>query len=131
MKRFTFSKKEKLKSKKLIDKLFSEGHTLTAYPLRLVYIPENFDDEVSLKATVSVSKKLHKKAVTRNRIKRLMREAYRIQKPNYFNKSETQYALMILYLSKDVPTYRFVEEKMKGILKKFEQTINKTKTNEV
>lgn len=130
MKRFTFAKKEKLKSKILIDKLFTEGKAVTVYPLRIVYRPENFEDGVRLKTAVSVSKKLHKKAVTRNRIKRLMREAYRTQKINYFNKSETQYALMILYLSKDIPDFNLVEEKMGKILKKFERATIKTTTNE-
>lgn len=131
MKRFTFAKKEKLKSKILIDKLFTEGKAVTVYPLRIVYNPEVFEDEVTFKATVSVSKKLHKKAVTRNRIKRLMREAYRTQKLNYFNKSETQYALMILYLSKDIPNFNLVEEKMEKLLKKFEEATIKTRTHEV
>ena len=89
MKLFSFSKRDKLKSKKVIDRLFLEGKSIVVYPLRLVYVSETFSDETHIKVAVSVSKKRHKKAVDRNRIKRLMREAYRLEKAHYFNKNKT------------------------------------------
>lgn len=121
---FSFSKKEKLKSKTQIDQLFKDGKAITVYPLRLIYCPAEFKDGSPIKTSVSVSKRLHKKAVARNNIKRLMREAYRTSKPIDFNKNKTAFALMILYLSRDTPQYKELSLKMKTLLTKFKGTID-------
>ena len=124
---FKYGKKDKLKSKKLIEQLFSEGKAVTAHPLRLIYLNTNHEDETIVKTAVSVSKKLHKTAVARNRIKRLIREAYRLNKPLYFNNSSTSYAFMILYLSKDGTTFEELNTKMKLLFEKF---LDKTSNHE-
>lgn len=114
-----YGKKDKLKSKKLIEQLFAEGKAVTVFPLRLVYLKTEFDDNSTLKTGVSVSKKLHKTAVARNRIKRLLREAYRLNKGAYFSNSSASYAFMILYLSKDGITFAEVNTAMKKLFQKF------------
>lgn len=119
MMRFQYSKKDKLKSKKLIEHLFNEGKSVTVYPLRLIYLKTDYEDGSTLKTGVSVSKRLHKNAVARNRIKRLLREAYRLNKPLYFNNSSTSYAFMILYLSKDGTTFDKLNDSIKLLFKKF------------
>lgn len=124
--KFTFSKSEKLKSEKLISKLFVEGQSVAAYPLRLIYLQTTFDDGVTFKTGVSVSKRHFKKAVDRNRIKRLMREAYRLQKNTYFNNFSKSYAFMILYIGKDETDYKTVSLKMNKIFEKF---LHKTTTD--
>ncbi len=116
---FKYSKKDKLKSKKRIEQLFNEGQAITVYPLRLVYIKAEFEDDGNLKTGVSVSKRLHKTAVARNRLKRLIREVYRLNKPLYFNNSSASYALMILYLGKDGTTFDKLNSSMKLLLQKF------------
>jgi len=116
---FNYRKKDKLKSKKLIEQMFTEGRAITVYPLRLVYLKIEFEDNSTIKTGVSVSKRLHKTAVARNRIKRLLREAYRLNKPLYFNNSSTSYAFMILYLSKDGTTFDKLNNSMKLLFKKF------------
>ncbi|WP_339622567.1 ribonuclease P protein component [uncultured Winogradskyella sp.] len=116
---FTYSKKDKLKSKKCIEQLFTEGKAVTAYPLKLIYLKINFEDGSILKTGVSVSKRLHKTAVSRNQIKRLLREAYRLNKPLYFNNSSTSYAFMILYLSKDGTTFDKLNTNIKSLFEKF------------
>ena len=116
---FKYGKKDKLKSQKLIEQLFTKGKAITAYPLRLIYLKTEFDDESILKTSVSVSKRLHKTAVARNKIKRLLREAYRLNKPLYFNNSSTSYTFMILYLSKDGTTFDKVNNSMKLLFVKF------------
>ena len=117
--KFTFNKKEKLKSKKLIEQLFANGQSVSAFPLRLVFLPTFFDDGVLVKTAVSVSKKHFKTAVDRNRIKRLMREVYRLNKSAYFNNITTQYAFMILYIGKDKPNITQIECQMKHLFEKF------------
>ncbi|MGJ8591483.1 MAG: ribonuclease P protein component [Aquaticitalea sp.] len=119
--KFTFNKKEKLKSEKLITQLFAEGKSVAAYPLRLVYLHTSFEDGVKAKAGVSVSKRNFKNAVDRNRIKRLLREAYRLQKPAYFNNFSASYAFMILYIGKEETDFHNVSLKMKQLFDKFLQ----------
>jgi len=121
---FTYSQKEKLKSKKLIDTLFTEGKAVTAYPLRMVYLSTDFDEAILAKTGVSVSKRNFKKAPDRNRIKRLLRECYRLNKTAYFNKVPNQYALMILYIGKEKPTFLDVETKMNQLFEKFSNKIS-------
>lgn len=121
--RFSFGKKDKLKSKKVIDALFSEGKSLVVYPLRLVYLQYNFDTSTQTKTGVSVSKRHFKKAVDRNRIKRLMREAFRLNRHGYFNNISTQYAFMILYIGKEKPDAVLMHATMNRLLGKFSEKI--------
>jgi len=125
--KFTFPKKEKLKSQKLIEKLFLEGKAVTAFPLRMLYLRTDFEDGTKIKTGVSVSKRNFKKAVDRNRIKRLLREAYRLNKPEYFNNITTSYAFMILYLGKDDTDFDSVNSKLKIVFKTFLDKISKDK----
>ena len=112
----TYKKIEKLKSEKLIEKLFSEGQSVAVYPLRLVYLKTNYDDPVKVKTGVSVSKRNFKKAVDRNRIKRLMREAYRLNKSKYLNNISDQYAFMILYIGKTGTDFETISKKMNTLM---------------
>ena len=125
--KFTFNKKEKLKSKKIIDQLFTKGQSVSAYPLRLIYMPTTFSENTIAKTGVSVSKRKFKKAVDRNRIKRLLREAYRLNKAIYFNNLTTQHAFMILYIGKEKPTLTQIETQMKLLFKKFSKKVSETK----
>ena len=120
--RNTYPKKEKLKSKKHIEQLFNIGKSVSVFPLRLVYLQTEFDDGVAIKAGVSVSKKLHKKAVHRNRIKRLLREAYRLNK-SQINTKDQQFAFMILYLGKEMPLFEDINKKMVQLLNTFNKKI--------
>jgi len=113
--RYTYNKAQKLKSQKAIELLFTEGKSVSAYPLRLVYLKT----ETNLKAGVSVSKRNFKRAVDRIRIKRLMREAYRLNKNMLLNNNVDNYSFMILYNSKDMPDFNFVDTKMKALFTKF------------
>lgn len=115
----TYSKIEKLKSKILIDKLFEEGRSIAVFPLRLVFLETEFDETIVAKCGVSVSKRNFKNAVDRNKIKRLIRETYRLNKNAYFNNITTQYAFMILYISNDKPTFEQTNKAMKQLLEKF------------
>ncbi len=122
----TFNSKERLKSKKEIELLFSEGKTISSYPIRLVYRKTSFDGEIPIKVAVSVSKRHFKKAVDRNRIKRLLRESYR--KNKYLVPNTThQFTFMFLYSGNEMPEYRFIESKVKGILLKFVEKEIETK----
>ena len=115
----SFPNTEKLKSKKLIEQLFAEGKSISAHPLRLIFIEGFFVEDVKLKVGVSVSKRNFKKAVDRNRIKRLLREAYRLQKHAYLNNITTQYAIMILYIGTEKSEFKTIQVTMKLLFEKF------------
>ncbi|WP_276168653.1 ribonuclease P protein component [Zobellia alginiliquefaciens] len=116
---FTFPKKEKLKSKKLIEQLFAEGKSVSLFPIKLIYLPVEFSEDTRIKAGVTAPKKSFKSAVKRNRIKRLMRESYRCNKHLVFNNSEGSFAFLFLYLGRDMPSQSKVEKTMKEVIKRF------------
>ena len=116
---FTFPKAERLKSKKIIERLFVEGKSITAFPLKLIFLKTELPEDVFAQLATIAPKKNFKSAVKRNRIKRLVREAYRLNKHLTFNNTKGQYALVILYLGKEMPSYPQIEAGTKTLLTKF------------
>tara|TARA_Y100000815_G_scaffold151058_2_gene137285 strand:+ start:99473 stop:99859 length:387 start_codon:yes stop_codon:yes gene_type:complete len=117
--RYTYSKSEKLKSRNILEKMFAEGKTVSKYPLRLVYVPLQDDTEGILKMGVSVSKRNFKRAVDRNYYKRLLREAYRLNKHIITEKLQKPTAFMFFYQTKDRLTFEEVNEKAIQLFEKF------------
>ena len=120
---YTFPKKEKLKSKKLIDQLFAEGKSVSNFPIKLIYLKAELPFDVPIQTGVAVPKKNFKSAVKRNRIKRLLREAYRLNKQLVFNNSKGTFAFLFLYLGKEMPDYVTVDENLQAVLHKFKKKI--------
>ena len=126
---FTYPKSEKLKSKKTIDLLFSEGKSVSKFPLRLVYIESDYgidkDSEQKIKMGVSVSKKYFKHAVDRNYFKRVLRETYRLNKHLLTENLDKPYAFMFFYQNKERLTYQEIETKTIQLFEKFLVQIKK------
>ena len=117
----SFSKPEHLCGEKRITRLFTQGDAFIAYPLRVVYIIESIRDKTPSSVLVSVPKKRFKRAVKRNRLKRLMREAYRLNKTSLIEKLEEkqlQVHIAFNYVSDDELDFATVEKKMKLALEK-------------
>jgi len=112
----TFSKSEHLCGEKRITRLFTQGDAFIAYPLRVVFIIEPRKDDEPASILVSVPKKRFKRAVKRNRLKRLMREAYRLNKQlilEKLNVKQLQIHLAFNYVSDDELDFIAIEKKMK------------------
>ena len=121
-----FPKAEHLKRKKLIDQLFVDGKSVKVFPLLLVYDEVDLAEEgVFVQAGFSVSKRNHKHAVTRNRIKRLLREAYRKNK-YLLQTNERTFAFMFIYISREVLSYAEIEKTMIKILNRFAAKFSET-----
>ena len=112
----TFSKSEHLCGEKRITRLFTQGEAFIAYPLRVVFIIEPKKDEEPASVLVSVPKKRFKRAVKRNRLKRLMREAYRLNKQlilEKLNEKQLQIHIAFNYVSDDELDFVTIEKKVK------------------
>ncbi|MCM0665500.1 MULTISPECIES: ribonuclease P protein component [Flavobacterium] len=122
---FTYPKNERLKSKTTIGLLFSNGKSVSKYPLRLVYRQAEANSEEQTKIGVSVSKKYFKKAVDRNYFKRVLRETYRLNKHLLLDNLDQPYSIMLFYQTKDRLSYEEINTKMIQLFEKFAAQINK------
>lgn len=129
MMKFTLGKQERLKSKKLIGKLYEEGNSVKAFPLRMVYVQTEHTSHFPAQVGVSVGKRNFKKAPDRNRLKRLMRETYRLQKEIVYDNLEKPYVFMISYIGKEEKPYEELFSKMNKLLNLFVEEV-KNKENE-
>ncbi len=118
---FTYPKHEKLKSKTTIDLLFSNGNSVSKFPLRLVYVENSEENAELIKIGVSVSKKYFKKAVDRNYYKRVLRETYRLNKHLLIDSLQKPYAFMLFYQTKERLSYQEIEEKTIQLFQKFSE----------
>ena len=122
--KFTLGKQERLKSRKLIENLYKNGESVKAFPLRMVYLQTAHTSNFPAQVGVSVAKRNFKKAPDRYRLKRLMRETYRLQKGIVYENLDHPYVFMISYIGKQEMTYEEIHVKMNKLLQLF---IEKTK----
>jgi ribonuclease P protein component len=119
-KKFTYTGPEKLKSRKLLNQVFAEGKSLNAFPLKITYTSKDIDGASVAKVGVGVSSRHFKKAVDRNRVKRLIRESYRLQKFSLLEMlpEKKQLNVFILFVGKELNETSLIPEKMPLILEK-------------
>lgn len=119
----TFKRAERLKSRKVIEQMFKQGQSFAHYPLRLVWlVMEERQSDFPAQFALTVPKKKYKKAVQRNRIRRLMREAYRLNKHRLYDalqEGEQQIALLVIYTGQEVMTFAEIEAAMQQMLRRF------------
>jgi ribonuclease P protein component len=125
--RYTLGKTERLKSRKIIEQLFKEGKSFSNFPFRVLYMAVEKEAHLvqdALQCGFGVSTRHFKKAVHRNRVKRLMREAWRLQKnelQQLMATGEKHLAVFIIYTGNELPAYPHVYEKISNIIKKLKE----------
>lgn len=135
--RNTLSKRERICSQKLTEQLFNSGkaHSMVAFPLRTVYmsIPRE-EQEPQASILVSVSKRYFKRAVKRNRVKRLVREAYRLNKHILTDRltasPDMALAIAFLWLDPKLHSFHRVENKVKQLLQRIAEEMSTCDTSE-
>lgn len=128
-KSFSFSREERLKSRKIIDQLFKSGQSFGQFPLRVVWMELETSTSTSpVQFALTVPKKKFKRASDRNRIRRLIREAYRLQKSQFYShlpEHLEQLAMMVIYTGREIPDYQTVEVAMKQLLRRLSKKCQK------
>lgn len=149
---FTYKKIDKLKSRKQTQHLFAKGHSMNAFPIKLIYTietaetlsqilpspPFNLNEIIELgqlQAGVGAPSRTFRKAVMRNRVKRLLREGYRLEKPAFVANAALQgkrVNLFFLYTDRVVLPQKEIQEKIKQLLSRFAEKLSNTNkaTNE-
>ena len=124
---FTFNKQEKLKSRKLLGEVFGNGKSFLCFPVKVSYklvSPLDFP----VKAGVGVSTRYFKHAVDRNRVKRLLRECYRLNKHplhEYCKENNKQLAVFFLYVDKEILGFEPLQKSMQAAIGKLIARLDK------
>lgn len=123
--RYKLPATERLKSRKQIGKLFAGGQQFSHFPFRVYFQFEN--DQHHLQVGVGVSARLFKRAVDRNRIKRLLRESWRLNKQaleEQLLRSGKRLSVFILYTGKEMPVFQETEQKINGITERLTKRLH-------
>jgi ribonuclease P protein component len=134
----TYSKQEKLKSRKALEQLFAKGKSFSVFPIKVFFtvsdvsVSDVIDNPALVQAGVGVSSRIFKKAHDRNKVKRLLREVYRTQKqPLYTSVASNQQQLNVffLYIGKELPVFADLQIAMEKTLEKLIRKISEPTPN--
>lgn len=123
----TFYKEERLCSKKQIDFLFRAGKNEMSHPLKMMFIESLMDQKFPAKAMFVVPKKNFRKAHDRNKLKRRMREAYRLMKQDIYNNpflKDKKMLLAFIYVGKKQVDFSQIDSALQQLRKKLEKNLS-------
>lgn len=127
--RQTFPKRERLCHRSEIQEVFSKGESVFSHPVKVVFTSfSKTGKEKTCKAAFSASKKRHRRAVARNRVKRRMREAYRKNKAGFYTQlpDSSKTGMMFLYVSDEVLAFADIEKAVMACLAKIKAMVSKS-----
>lgn len=125
--RYTFGKEERVTGEKRIEKLFTDGQSFIAYPLRVVFMEYECEKPRSASVLISIPKKRLRLAVQRNRMKRLIREAYRLNKHLFCGtclKDGCGIDIAFIYIKNELSEYAAVEKGIHKALREIPRLLN-------
>lgn len=131
--RNTLSKNERIYKNKHVDQLFASKESFIAYPLRIVYRKREKNEEPDVAMLVSVPKRRFKRAVKRNRIKRLVREAFRLNKQLFVditNNYSIGLDIAFLCVTDELPTFKDIENAIFKTARVLNEKLNEAKPSE-
>tara|TARA_Y100001933_G_C18730101_1_gene451271 strand:- start:290 stop:679 length:390 start_codon:yes stop_codon:yes gene_type:complete len=126
---FSFNKEERIYKRNDIETLFSKGVSFFSFPFKVLWHQTESSEKYPVRLLISVPKKYHKLAVSRNRLKRLIREAYRKNKSILYEIKEfenKQLHLALIYTHKEILTYQEVEKQIIKVLNKIKKEYEKS-----
>ena len=112
----TFGKSERLCSKKSIKELFNRGSSFYIFPFKVIFLPNPDQNINKPQLLITVPKRTFKKAVDRNKIKRRIREAYRLNKKHLIVTTDSSLMIAYIYTAKESLEYQLIHEKLKESL---------------
>lgn len=130
--RETFKKSERLCSKKTFDELFEKGNSFFCHPFQVIWIFVSPGLKSPAQVAISVSKRSFRKAVSRNLIKRRIREAYRREKHllyEYLNKAGIKIAFIIIYKGDRIPDFNEIRPAVSQMIRKLVSSVGETDKN--
>jgi len=124
VKKFTFSKKERLCRKKYIQELFEDGSSFFLHPFKVHYHVHKNTDIDNIQILISVPKKFYKKAIDRNLIKRRVREVYRLNKHILNDISINKLFIAYIYVGREILPYNEMLQKLKQALFRLKEEVD-------
>jgi ribonuclease P protein component len=130
--RFKFKKEERLKGTKRVDAIFTTGKSFISYPLRVLYLMKEQSPSTGCSILISVPKKRIKKAVHRNRIKRLIRESYRLNRTLIDQLEFNEYSIdvALIYVKDSATNFNEIDKAIKKALNQIAVRIKKIEESE-
>ncbi len=126
----TLKKIERLKHDNQIKEVFSSNTRFIEYPIRVNYtfLSSNMEDTTPIKVLIGCSKRGVKKAVHRNKIKRLIREVYRCNNNtlnSFIKESNAQLGLSIIFIGNEIPDFEYINKKINKVLVRLLKNLSK------
>ena len=116
--RLCFNKSDRLCSERRISEIFRTGSSIFNHPLKFLFLP---NDTQFSRVVISVPKRLFKRAVKRNQIKRQIREILRRDQFRHFSMIGVD--ICIVFIGKELPDYNFLNQKIKDVLEKISKRV--------
>ena len=123
---FTLNASERLKSRKLMERVFKTGTRWNKFPLRVSFLIDNDTQDGIIKFGCSAPVRNFKKAVDRNRVKRLMKEAFRLEKHSLaelLKPKNARLIIFVIYTSPDLPKFETIKTSMNELVLKLKEEI--------